>query len=115
MSELDPTFNDNQIALHFVEGTVNKQVPFAFADGGAAVDLSVYSSIVMNVRRCDGTSFSLTAVVDDAPNGLAHFTFLAGQLIVGIHEADIVFSTSDGGVDLFPPDAPILIKVRSKS
>lgn len=78
------------------------------------VDLGVFTSIVMNVRRPDGRLIVKTAVIDDAPNGLLHFEWAVGDLIEGLQTADIVFTESSGKSETFPDDQPLEINVRPK-
>lgn len=79
------------------------------------VDLSIYSDIDLIVRLEDGQDFTLAAVIDDAAGGLFHFEWGPGDLVPGVHTADVRFTLSASGKqDTLPKGAPIRLIVRGR-
>lgn len=95
--------------LRLVEGDLEPTLSFELA----GQDLADYASITMRVRRDDGKLLSRAAVIDDAPNGLFHFEWQAGDLVRGRHRMEIEFVSLGGGNFTIPSRAPILLDVRA--
>jgi len=75
-------------------------------------DISQFASITLRVRLSSGKLLTKAAIVDDSPNGLFHFEFDTGDLIAGIHKAEVVFAFPDGKTETVPDEQPIDIIVR---
>jgi hypothetical protein len=77
-------------------------------------DLATYSTITLRLRREDGVLIQQPAVVDDAPGGLCHFDWSAGDLNEGVHEMEFRFVTLGGKPETFPKKAPLRLQVRGQ-
>lgn len=102
------------VALNYVAGDTAR-LDFVFGSSGAPVDLSVYAAIKLRLRRCDGTMVQVTATIDDAASGKAHFDFGSSDLIAGMHRAEFYFDKGEGGGETWPKRAPIYVHVRAKA
>ena len=75
---------------------------------GTPVDLSTFSSIVLQIERQGLALLELPVAVDDAPNGLGHFEPTPAQMIEGTHfyrVKGVVAAT--GEVKPLPPEDPV--------
>lgn len=77
------------------------------------VDLTSFTDIVLRVRRQDGSRFERDAVIDDAAEGEFHFEWQAGDLVPGLHEAEITFTDAIGD-ETFPDDKPMQLVIRER-
>lgn len=71
-------------------------------------------TILLRVRRQNNTLIEIPATVDDAENGLFHFEWGDGDLTVGTHLADVVFTDGDELPFTLPDEGPIRLVVRKK-
>lgn len=94
----------------FVEIDTKPNLTCAFEN----TDVSTYTSIVLSVKRPDGTVISRNAVIDDGPGGLFHFAWQAGDLQYGISLAEIRFTDAGGGVLTIPNDNPMKLISRKR-
>jgi hypothetical protein len=78
------------------------------------VDLSIYSSIVIRVKRPDGTVIERTATIDSAADGAFHFDWQAGDLQYGTSLADIRFTETGGAVLTLPAENPLKLINRHR-
>lgn len=78
------------------------------------VDLSIYVSIVLRVRRSDNVLFTLNAIIDDSAAGTFHFEWGSGNLQPGVHDGEIVFTDGDGLAETFPKSGPLKLVVRDR-
>lgn len=98
-------------ALFYVESDELPDLSFTFE----GIDLSIYSSITLRVRREEGTLLQVAATIDDAAAGEGHFAFSAGEITRGNHEAEIVtVRVSDSKEETFPDDAALPFLVRER-
>ena len=86
-------------------------------DGAEEVD---FTAINLRVRRPDGKAIDKPAVIDD-PGDVAtrtplvfHFEWDAGDIMLGVHQADLQFF-ADGKLLVLPEHRKIQIVARSKA
>ena len=103
----------SNLEFHFVDADLLPDFPFTFEledDKGKVTGpdaLSNYSSIQIRLRRDDGTLIIRDHTVVDGPNGKGTFEWLAGDIINGIHEAEIRrIRASDAKPETIPDDEP---------
>ncbi len=95
----------------YVESDMLPDLSFEFE----GINLSIYTSITLRVRREDGTLLTRLATIDDAAGGLGHFAFAAGEITPGNHEAEIrTIRASDSKAETYPDDQPIQFIVREQ-
>jgi hypothetical protein len=104
------SFLTDQPVYNVVEGDDFPQIHIEIE----GVDLALFASIQLHVRRPGGTKFVRDAVIDDGPNGKFHFEWEQGDLIAGRHEADVIFTDLAGLESAYPQKQPILIEARSR-
>lgn len=78
------------------------------------IDLTLFSSIVVRVRRSDGILVFPTVVIDDAANGLFHAEWAVGDLIEGTHTFEIVFTDLSAKENTLPKKRPVILQVRGR-
>lgn len=106
--------------FHFVATDL---LPFFFftfeeeADDGTVtpVDLTVYSSIQLRMRRDDGVLITVDHTVDDAAAGEGHFEWGVDDLTEGLHKAEIRRVFVAGGLpETIPAERPMTFDTRSQ-
>lgn len=97
------------VSVRYVEADRKPFLTCSFTD----TDLSAFASIVLRVKRPDGTTIQRDAVIDDAPTGQFHFAWQAGDIQYGISLAEIIFTDSGGLTMTLPNDAPIQLLSRT--
>lgn len=101
----------SKVTLLYVEDDRLPDLSFEFE----GVNLVIYASITLRIKREDGKLITSTGVVDDAAAGLGHFEFLAGDLIEGNHLAEIrTVRLADTKPETYPSDQPINFIVRGQ-
>lgn len=79
------------------------------------VDLLSLADIRLNVRFQDGTAVrDKSAVFEDVVNGVFSFSFVAGELKAGEHDAELIFVATDLSQVTFPDRQPIRLIVRER-
>ena len=75
----------SQPLIRYVDNDELPDIPFEFE----GIDLAIYSSITLRIRREDGTLLTRPHVIDDGANGKGHFEFITGDITPGNHEMEI--------------------------
>lgn len=103
----------------FVEADLLPDFPVLFEvedeDGVVTgpLDLTGFTTIELRMRREDGILVVRPITIDDGPNGLGHFEWVAGDLARGEHEAEIrMVRTSDAKPETIPDEQPMIFSIR---
>lgn len=79
------------------------------------LDLGLYTSIDLRLRQEAGALRVRPIVVDDGPNGLGHFEWVAGDLVQGVHAAEIILiRASDSKQETIPDFQPMTFSIRTQ-
>lgn len=105
--------------LTLVASDLLPSLPFQFeseaGDGTITpVPLSLYSTIELRMRRSDGVLIIRPHTAIDVPGGVGEFQWSSGDLIAGIHLAEIRRVTVAGSLpQTFPSSRPLILDLRS--
>ncbi len=103
------------VIIPFVEADQLPNLDFTFSDEVTGpIDLNLFDSIVVRVRKQDGQLLLPTVVIDDAINGIFHAEWGIGELTAGSHEAEVVFTDLDLKPETFPVEHPLILRIREK-
>ena len=98
-----------QITIWLVEEDTGPDLPVRFT----GLDLSNYSSIVMNIKFEDCTRLEKTVTPDGSDAELGHVAWSAGDLVEGKHEAEFELTTSAGSKKIrLPRKHTVVLDVR---
>lgn len=79
---------------------------------------TTYSDIKLDVRLQSGRKLPIRSmIIDDDENGIIHFEFNEGEIVEGIHTADLMFYDISNPTEYFtlPEDEPIQIIARARA
>lgn len=85
-------------------------------EDGVAVDLTGATvKFIMQPTNDETDTVNASAAVEDAPNGVVSYSWQAGDTATeGIYYAEFEVTHSGGGIETFPRESPLSIRVRAE-